>query len=365
MKKFWEKYKKVLILLIVWRVVLSIVEFYSPSLLPLHPGYNGPIPWANHDGIYYLRIAQFGYFHLSQAFFPFYPIVIWIITQIIPLPYWFIGSGLSLICFVVGILFLYRILYEEDAIKAWHSVLFIVAFPTSFFFSAVYPTGLFFLLCILTYYCVKKKLWFWCGVFGALASATRVVGVALLLYAGLEYIYSKPKKHRLLDVVSLCLMPVGLLGYMLYLYIKNGDPLLFFHMQPLFGANRSTTLILLPQVFYRYGKIVFTAFLQPTPLSYFISVIELFSTILGYSLLWYGYKIKQRWSELLFCFVVLTIPTLTGTFSSMPRYFLNAFPLFFILGRIDKTFVRYSLLVIFVILQVILSAMFLRGWFVA
>lgn len=365
MKKFWDINKYVIVLLFVWRLGLFVIEKTAPMFLPLHPGYNGPIPWANHDGIFYLRIAQFGYFHLSQAFFPFYPIVMGLIARFLPLPYWFIGSFVSLASFVGGILLLHTILYKEDRNLAWWTVVLIVTFPTSFFFSAVYPTGLFFLLCMLTVVCIKKKLWFWCGVFGAFASATRIVGVFLFIYVALEYWAVRPKKIRLLDICSICLIPIGLIAYMGYLYVRNGDPLLFFHMQPLFGANRSTSLILLPQVIWRYMKILVTAFLQPTPQSYFISVMELIATIFGYWILLYGYRIKERWSTLLYSFAVLTIPTLTGTLSSMPRYILNAFPLFFILGKLDNRTIRYVLLGIFIVLQIILSAMFLRGWFVA
>jgi len=198
-----------------------------------------------------------------------------------------------------------------------------------------------------------------------LASATRLVGVFLFIYVLWEYIASKPKKILLRDVIAIFLIPVGLLTYMGYLYIRVGDPLFFFHIQPLFGANRETSIILLPQVFWRYGKILFTAFLQPTPASYFISVIELIMTVFAYGVILWGIKIKERWSLITYSICVITLPTLTGTFSSMPRYVLNAFPLFLLLGKMDNRMVRYCMISIFIALQIILSALFLRGWFVA
>ena len=74
---------------------------------------------------------------------------------------------------------------------------------------------------------------------------------------------------------------------------------------------------------------------------------------------------KTSWSDLMYSFLVITLPTLTGTLSSMPRYILSAFPLFLILGKLDNRSLQYSIVLLFVILQIILSALFLRGWFVA
>jgi len=366
MKKFWEKYKKVLILVALWRAALFCIEKAAPGIIPLHDGYNGPIPWANHDGIHYLRIAQIGYFNLSEAFFPLYPFFISVLSRIVPFPPYYIASFFSFAAFTAGILFLYNFLLEKNSDHAWWTILFIVTFPTSFFFSAVYSEGLFFFLTVLVLVFCRKKQWFWVGVYGALASATRVFGVLLFVYACMEYISSRRKVARIQDILSLCLMPTGLVAYMLYLYTRSGDPFLFFHIQPAFGANRSgSELILLPQVIWRYLKILFTAFLQPTPASYFISVIEFITVIFGYIVLLIGWKKKEPWPFILYGVLALTLPTLTGTFSSLPRYALSIFPLFFILGKLDNTTVKYSFIVIFFILEVILSLMFLRGWFVA
>lgn len=351
-------------LLMIWRIALYIVERYS-SMVPLHIGYNGPSPWANHDGIYYLRIAEYGYFHLSEAFFPFYPILISSFRKLFDVPYWIIGTYISLASYSIGVLIFHSYVYGTNKHTALWTVVFLITFPTSFFFCAVYTEGLFFLLSVLVYVFSKRKLWMWAGIFGALASATKLFGALLLFYAAIEYISQKPKKILLRDIVSILCIPMGLIVYMTYLYVAKGDPLYFFHMQPLFGANRTDGIIILPQVVWRYLKILFTAFLQPTPVSYFISIVELIATLFGYCVLWLGWKMKTSWSDLMYSFLVITLPTLTGTLSSMPRYILSAFPLFLILGKLDNRSLQYSIVLLFVILQIILSALFLRGWFVA
>jgi hypothetical protein len=366
MKKFWNRNKNLIILLIVWRFVLFIIEKVSPFIIPLHDGYNGPIPWANHDGIHYLTIAREGYFQYSEAFFPLYPLFLNMISKLGVIQPWVSAAFASFVLFSSAILLLFNTLYDENKNTAWWTALFFIVFPTSFFFCAVYSESLFFFLSVLVFLFTKKRLWFWASVFGALASATRLFGVLLFFYVSLEYLFTKEKKRNIWDICFIFMIPIGLLSYMAYLYMRSGDPLLFFHIQPAFGANRSgSTLILLPQVIWRYIKIIVTAFLQPTPASYFISVMELLAAFFGYILLCIGWKQKERWSLLLYGLATLSLPSLTGTFSSMPRYLLSIFPLFFILGKLDNTVVRYWLLVIFILLQIILSAMFLRGWFVA
>jgi len=366
MKKYWVLYRPVVLLLIVWCILLWFIEVVSPFFIPQRIGYIGPIPWANFDGVLYLKIVEEGYYKFSQAFFPLYPMLISGISRIIPFPSWIHAVSISLVCFSVGLCLLYGNIYEKNKRWAWWTIVFIVAFPTSFFFNAVYTEGLFFLLSILVYIFAEKRKWFLCGIFGALASATRLFGVLLLVYVLIEYICSKPSKVKMLDILSILLIPFGLLCYMTYLYIFYNDPLLFFHLQPLFGAHRTgDSFILLPQVIWRYGKILFTAFLQPTPISYFVSVLEMVATFFGYAVLWFGWKMKERWSLVLYGMIALTLPTLTGTFSSVPRYLLCIFPLFLILGKLDNTVIRYILLFIFIFLQIILSSLFLRGWFVS
>jgi hypothetical protein len=366
MKLFWEKYKFVLIAVLFWRLMLAIVEVAAPHMVFQHPGYIGPIPLANMDGIHYLRIANTGYFQYGEAFFPLYPLVIKIFSSIIPLPPAQIAWEISFVSFTAALLVLYDMLQEKSTEVARWTIIFLLAFPTAFFFTAVYSEGIFFLISLLCFYFLRKRKWWVAGIFGALASATRLFGVLLLIPMILEY-FALPKKSRRLSVaLSFCIVLLGLVFYMIFLYQRSGDPLLFFHVQPAFGANRSgTTIILLPQVFWRYGKIIFTAFMQPTPASYMVTVFELLTTVGALSVIYYGWKKKISLSYLLYSLFAVLLPTLTGTLSSMPRYVLSAFPIFMILGTIRNNTIKYTILCVFVIIEIVAAAFFLRGWFIA
>jgi len=92
---------------------------------------------------------------------------------------------------------------------------------------------------------------------------------------------------------------------------------------------------------------------------------ELSSVVIGYWLLVIGYIKRIRISYLIFSFLAITIPTFTGTFSSMPRYVLVAFPLFIVLGLIKNKLMKIFLLSIFFLLLSIFTLLFTSGHWVA
>ncbi len=343
---------------------MQLIEKVSDSI-PIRTGYFGVSPWGNFDGVHYVKIAESWYYQYSHAFFPVYPLLLRAFHQIVPISYEYIGVGISLVSFLIGLMVLYRLLVKKSVEYAKFTILFILAFPTSFFFRAVYTEGLFFLCVALVMYFVSKKQFMWTGVVIAVAGAIRIVGICLAIYALIEYIKWKPKKIRGIDLIGFCMMPVGLFWYMYFLNVTQQDPFLFMHVQSAFGANRSgSTLIFPPQVVWRYLKMIVTAYMQPTIMSYLVTVLEFVMTGVSYIVLWFGRK-QISLAAFLYCLLVITIPTLTGTFSSMPRYILAAVPLFMILGAVKSAKVRTALLSVSAVFEIMATALFLRGWFIA
>jgi hypothetical protein len=73
---------------------------------------------------------------------------------------------------------------------------------------------------------------------------------------------------------------------------------------------------------------------------------------------------KMRLSYWIFTLGVLIIPTLTGTFNSMPRYVLTGFLLIpFIVVRFEKYL--KPIFIIFFLFAVLLISLFVRGYWVA
>ena len=77
--------------------------------------------------------------------------------------------------------------------------------------------------------------------------------------------------------------------------------------------------------------------------------------------------LKIRWSYILFAGIAILLPTLTGTFSSMPRYILVAFPLYIGLALVTKSRpeLRWTILSISGLLLVMNTLLFSQGYWVA
>lgn len=379
----------------IWRVLLWLIAWWGEKLIRFEPRFpysdvylltSGLPKWlwsfANFDGVHYLTIEQKGYSaQFTQVFFPLYPYLIATINSLLPyLSPIVTGLFISNILFLFSLVVFYKLLkldYNKKKIS-W-TIIFLLFFPTSFFFGSYYTESLFIFLVFFSFYAARKKRWWWAGILGGLASATRLVGIfllpALLWEWRKEKLKAKSSKlkakvrilratYYILHSPILYLVPLGLLSYMLYLQFAFGDWLYIWHVQPVFGAQRSgQSIILLPQVIWRYLKIIFTVPVLTE--SFWISSTELVFSILAICLLIVGHYKRIRISYLIFSWPAVLMPTLTGTFSSMPRYILVAFPIYIVLGMIQHKLLKIFLLFLNIILLIIYTMLFTAGRWVA
>lgn len=361
--------KKILLLFIIWRLLLFLIAFISPEIFPQF-GARFPyfeerliatgLPhfiWSfgNFDGVHYLGIAKDAYaYQYTQVFFPLYPILVKIVSLATFGNLVLAGLLVSNIAFLAALILFYKMIaktYSQN-IALW-SVIFLLAFPTSFYFGAVYTEGLFFLLIISAFYLSGQKKYLAAAIVGSFASATRLIGVFLA-----PLIVSWKNLRAVLPAL---LVPVGFLVYVIYLKLQFNNPLYFLTAQQIFGQERSVgSIVLLPQVIYRYLKILSTV--QGQPLA--TAAIELSATALALLLLAAAIKkVKLQW--VFFSFAAILIPTLTGTLTSMPRYILVAFPIYIVLAQIRSTVLKIILLIISSSLLIYLTALFTQGYWVA
>ncbi|MCL4417837.1 MAG: hypothetical protein M1365_14295, partial [Actinobacteria bacterium] len=327
--------------------------------------------WANFDGEHYLSIAIFGYKYLEQAFFPVYPTLISIFAR--PDPYNLLvslinstltGLIISNVSFVLALIFLFELIKIDFSKQiAYLTIILILIFPTSFYFGAVYNESLFLLFSVLSFYNARKGNWLAAGMFGMVSSATRIFGIFILPALLIEAWQQRIRSPRIFWVF---LIPAGLGIYMLYQFITVGDPLAFYHLQKLVGEQHQSGLTLLPQVYYRYIKMIFTVNLQ-NPIFQTI-VLEFIVGILFFLLPIYGYFKKIRLSYLVYAMLGFLTPTIQGSFSSVPRYgmfYLSSFLAAAIwFGGLPKL-IRFLLLVLLFFGLIIETAFFLRGYWIA
>jgi hypothetical protein len=328
-------------------------------------------PFANFDGVHYLLLAQDGYSRgLYQAFFPVYPLLIKVFTVFthnLLISSLFISHLSAILAFV----FLYRLLsLDYKPLVVQRIMLCLVFFPTSFFLLCGYSESLFLMLVFAFFWFLRQKKYTLASFLAGLATGTRLVGIFLvpaLVYEYYQYLQRKKTRPPWLLLARNTLLSVsGLLSYLYFLNDRFHDPFKFFHVQSEFGANRSSDkLVLIYQVFYRYLKMIITVD-RHNPI-YFTLSLELMITLIFFGLLimatfYKRYKIPT--SYLLFSWLAFFLPTLTGTFSSMPRYILVCLAGFIILGRLKNRYF-YWWLGLSMVMLVICSVLFFRGYWIA
>ena len=398
--------KQALTLTLIWRICLFCLALSASFFFKYAPTFpysaellrTGLEPWlfswANFDGVHYLRIITKGYESaaLIQAFFPAFPLVIKLLLVVLQIKV----SQLTVIiaallvnfglvsALLVLLFMLVQIDYSETVAR--NSLVVLLLFPTSFFLAAVYSEALFLFVVLGAFLAVRKERWWWALPLIAIASATRVVGVLLLPALLVELWLQATKSHTLIDVLrrathwqqdlqhllskywkpilGITLASVtGIGAYMLYLQQTFGDPLFFYHVQAEFGGGRQESLILYPQVLWRSIKILLNSDLN---IRYFTSVLEFLAGAVGLVGLLLALK-KVRLSYVVFSLAAFIVPTLTGTFSSMPRYILICFALLIWVALQLEHYPRLKI-PIAIISGIVLSVstiLFIQGYWVA
>jgi hypothetical protein len=196
--------KEIAILFAGWRIIISLIGFFGLSFLPqvIAPGQTGWagagadywIKWANWDGGHFRGIAENGYIPFQVVFFPLYPMLIRGLMIINIHSLWG-GLIISSLAIVGALFYLYKLTaldYEERIAK---KVIYLtLAFPTAFYFGAVYSEALFLFLTVGAFYYARKKAWIIALLFASFSAVTRLTGLAVILAVAIEYFLmtSKP-----------------------------------------------------------------------------------------------------------------------------------------------------------------------------
>ncbi len=216
-------------------------------------------PWANWDGVWFIRIAAGGYraHEYSPAFFPLYPTVVRLLTAVFGGSYVIAGIVASLACYAGAMVVLYLLVRDAfGARPAMWSVAFISIFPTAFFFQAVYSESLFLLLALLCFRWASRGRWWLAGAAGLLAALTRSTGLMLVVPLALMWweqwrgvplrLPGGPRlaasnhqgvRPSLPSFLAIGLVPAGLGVYMSYLWIAFGNPMAFSDAQSNWGRS--------------------------------------------------------------------------------------------------------------------------------
>jgi hypothetical protein len=203
-------------------------------------------PLARWDSVWYLRIADSGYEDSAArtAFFPLYPLLVRGVGTL------FGGSPgallaaaflVSLAAFLAALVLLHRLTELELGRRlARPALLLLAVFPAAVYFGVPYSESLFLLLAVGTFYAARTGRWAWAGVCAGLASGTRSAGLLLVLPLALIWWQSRPRRVR--DGAWVLLAPAGLVAYVAWLGLVEGDALRFLDVQEAWSRELTVPL---------------------------------------------------------------------------------------------------------------------------
>jgi Gpi18-like mannosyltransferase len=189
---------------------------------------------AHMDSWWYQQIAMGHYEYLPDgrphtiAFFPLFPLLMGAGMRM-GLSFLYSGLLINNVAFLGAVILLFFWLKETQGKKiACWSVAALVWCPMSLFGTVVYTEGLYLLLTIAALWAFDREKHVQAALWGGLATATRVTGVALFpaMLAGALF-----HKNRKAAVAASVLTLSGIVAFSLYCGWKFHDPLAFAHAQ--------------------------------------------------------------------------------------------------------------------------------------
>jgi hypothetical protein len=151
---------------------------------PIDPGWHNTIDGTDRwDAGWLLRISREGYDtgDASAAFFPAYPFAVRAVADVTGASSIVAGILVSNVAFLGALIVLHALTSLEFSPEVARRTVVIAAFfPTSFFFLAPYSESLFLLAALVSFWAARRGRWLVSGLAGAVAAATRVVGIVLL-----------------------------------------------------------------------------------------------------------------------------------------------------------------------------------------
>ena len=244
------------------RVALIVLGYFVLTAFPPNPveSWQGIVfpdnkwidGWVRWDSMWYEAIVNntprfLPSGHSSANFFPLYSWASWLVS--LPLrvmldherAFYVGGLLVSAVSFLLALIAVERLAARlAGADVAVRTVWLIAVFPFSFFLTAVYADALYFCLCAWSLTCAYERRWPLACALAAMASMTRIPGIALFPALGLEYLRQHDFRLDSLRKAPLyiAILAAGPLVIGGYYYWRYGDPIAFLHARQL-GWNRA------------------------------------------------------------------------------------------------------------------------------
>lgn len=297
--------------------------------------------WERWDALWFLQIATRGYAEgdFSAAFFPLYPLLIRAVSPLLGGHPFAAAMLISNAAFLGALTVFYELTRGEFGHEmARRSVLYMAVFPTAYFLGAPYTESLFLLLALGAFLAARRGRWEIAGACGALAAATRSIGIVLILPLAVEA-FLQWRKNRRGPAFAIALfwsafVAVGTLTYLFFWERANGD-----WLTPLNDQNGWLREFSWPWQSLRGGTKVAFDFIGVYSGGY--HQLDWLFVILGLAVIaWAAVRLRPTYAlYAIACFVIPLFFVFGGRpFMSFPRFLLLVFPVYWGLARFGERF---------------------------
>ena len=336
------------------------ISFLKPNPNNFHlEGHEGQ-PFTNWDGQWYRYVAVHGYFYdqnkpSSIAFFPAFPLVCRCLASVSGLD---IDYAMIVVsnAFLAGtfVLLSFYVRHRYKTFNYYDYRYTLVAFgvyPTSFFFRMGYTESMFLFIVTLFIYLIEIEApLIAIAMVGALASATRSTGIALV-FPLLVQVLNRSRSTGVSVRKVYFLIPIsisGLLVFMVYQYYEFGNPFAFAESQNRFKDRPSPPLI--HKMFYLATLEPIRSLFTSTSLGYWrrfeivtsplfsLHVADPFFFISAVAIATIGFRTKVlNLTEFILSLALVLIPYFSigceTYMRSQGRYSSTAVPIYFVIGH--------------------------------
>ena len=310
------------------RLVVFVTLYVAPIL---KPGYRRPSFFNDWDAAHYLLIARSGYpqlyprgggFDATAAFFPLLPMLTRGLHEVTRLSVRTSGiavanaSALAAFC-VIWLLF--RDVVGER--RATVAVTLLAFWPASFVLSMVYSDGLLLLAAAACLLALRHRNWWAAFAFGALASLARPDGIVLALSIAWVAYGAHRERRSWSPWIAVLGPPLGFASYLGYLWVELGSPTAWFTAERRGWGRR-----------FDFGRTwwsnAFTALHHPT------ARVDLAAStaagVIGVALVAWMVTSRLPAPLTIYAAGIIVLALGSGVGGSVPRYCLDAFPIFLV-----------------------------------
>ncbi|MFO3797012.1 MAG: mannosyltransferase family protein, partial [Anaerolineales bacterium] len=177
----------------IWGWMRLVLEIYAGPLDPdpvLRPYLDvAPVTnawlalWQRWDALHYQAIAERGYEAFDTALFtpPLYPFLMHLLSPLFGSTL-VAGIFVATIAYAIGLSLFYQLALLELSREraAQRALIYLMLFPTAFFFFAPYTESLFFLGSVGPMLALRRNEWLRAGLWGSLAAASRLPGALIV-----------------------------------------------------------------------------------------------------------------------------------------------------------------------------------------